>query len=82
MEEEKKEEVIDVFDISAPVDILSKFNADWCSTTLGLTKWAEKKAALDVVLTDADVPKLAKGDYSAFFEVLKKLGGDSHVAVA
>ena len=82
MEEEKKEEVIDVFDISAPVNILDKFNAEWCTTTLALTKWADKKAALDVVITEADVPKLAPGDYSAFFEVLKKLGGDSHVAVA
>lgn len=81
-EEEKKEEVIDVFDISAPKEILSEFGPDWATATLAIKKWNEKKEALDKVNTAADVPKLAPGDYSGLFEVLKKLAADPHVAVA
>ena len=45
-EEEKKEgeeEIIDVFDISAPQEILSKFGPDWISETLALKKWDAKR---------------------------------------
>ncbi len=68
--------------MSAPQDILSQFNAEWTGATLALSKWAEKKDAMQAVITAADVPKLAPGDYSALFEVVKKMAGDSHAAVA
>jgi len=57
-EEESKEEVIDVFDISAPQEILSNFGPDWATATLAIKKWNEKKEALDKVNEAANVPKL------------------------
>lgn len=82
MEEESKEEVVDVYDISAPQVILDKFGADWAATTLGLKKWSEKSEAMVAVTTAADVPKLAPGDYTGLFEVLKKMVGDAHASVS
>ncbi len=58
MEEETKEEKIDVFDISAPKEILSKFGPDWATATLAIKKWNEKKEAIDKVIAEADTPKL------------------------
>jgi len=34
------------------------------------------------VIEAADVPKLAPGDYTGLFDVLKKLAGDAHATVA
>ena len=82
MEEEKKEEVIDVFDIVAAKEILKIFGPEWAATTLALKPWKEKKDAMDKVIEEADTPKLSSGDYSGLFAVPKKLGEDAHVAVA
>ena len=79
--EEEKEEAVDVYDLSAPQDILGQFNGEWTAATLALAKWQEKKDAMQAVITAADVPKLAPGDYSGLFEVTKKMVGDSMVAV-
>lgn len=59
-----------------------KFGPDWATTTLAIKKWNEKKDALDVVNEAANVPKLAPGNYSGLFDVLKKLASDPHIAVA
>ena len=67
--------------MSAPQDILGQFNGEWTAATLALAKWQEKKDAMQAVITAADVPKLAPGDYSGLFEVTKKMVGDSMVAV-
>mgnify|MGYP000879876469 CR=1 FL=1 len=82
IEEEKKEEVIDVYDISAPKDILSSFGPDWATATLAIKKWNEKKEAMDAVIAAADTPKLAPGNYSGLFDVLNKLAQDAHATVA
>jgi len=49
---------------------------------LEIKKRDEKKARLDAVIAAADVPKLAPGNYSGLFEVLKKLAADAHVTVS
>jgi hypothetical protein len=80
--EEEKEEVVDAFDISMPQEILGKFTPDWATETLAIKKWDLKKAALEVVIEAADVPKLAPGNYNGLFDVLKKLAADAHVTVS
>jgi len=47
-----------------------------------LKKWNEKSDAMQAVITAADVPKLAPGDYNGLFEVLKKLAADPHASVS
>ena len=37
--EEEKEEAVDVYDLSAPQDILGQFNGEWTAATLALAKW-------------------------------------------
>ena len=71
-----------MYDLSAPKEILGDFNASWAADTLAIKKWNEKKEKLDVVIAAADTPKLAPGDYSGLFEVLKKLAGDAHATVS
>ena len=82
VEESKEEEKVDVFDLSAPKDILGQFGASWATETLAFKKWGEKKAAIDKVIEEADTPKLAQGNYQGLFDVLKKLAADPHATVA
>ena len=81
-EESKEAEVIDVFDISAPVDILSKFNPDWIAAAEPLKKWNERVDKLKEIQTASDVPKLAPGSYVGLFEFLKKECNNSNVNVS
>lgn len=82
-EEEAKESEADmVFDMAAPKEILSTFNPEWISSLSGMTKWSDKKDKLVELQEAASTPKLEPGDYSALFEVVKKLAGDSHAGVS
>ena len=47
-----------------------------------MSKWAEKSEAMQEVTRAADVPKIAPGDCSALFAVLKKFAGDAHASVS
>lgn len=80
-EESKEAEVVDVFEISKPVDILSKFNTDWIVAAQAIAKWNERVDKMKEIQTAADVPKLATGSYSELFEYLKKECGHSNVNV-
>ena len=80
-EESKDAEVIDVFDISAPVDILNKFNPDWIAAAEAIPKWNERVEKLKEIQAAADVPKLANGNYTSLFEYLKKECSNSNVNV-
>ena len=82
IEEEKKEEVIDVYDISAPVSILGDFGPEWAAATLADKKWNSKKDAMQAVIDAANVPKLAPGDYSGLAAVLQTFAADAHAAVS
>ena len=79
---EEAEEVPDVFDMAAEINILSKFNTEWLASLSELKKWNEKSDKLTEVQTEANTPKLAPGDYSALFDALKKLAGDAHATVS
>ena len=82
VEESKEEEKIDVYDLSAPKEILSNFGPAWCTEVLAFKKWGDKKAALDKVIAEADTPKLAAGNYAGLADTLKKLAADPHATVA
>jgi S-methylmethionine-dependent homocysteine/selenocysteine methylase len=41
-EEQKDADMVDVFDISAPVDILQKFTIEWIQEAQALVKWNER----------------------------------------
>ena len=71
-EESKDAEVVDAFDIAAPVDILSKFNTDWIVAAAALVKWNERVEKMNEIQTAANVPKLAKGSYAELFDYLLK----------
>ena len=49
---------------------------------LTLKKWNEKTDKLTVVVEASNVQKLAPGDYTGLFEVLKKMLGDPHASVS
>ena len=68
--------------MAAEKDILSTFNNEWLGALGEIKKWDEKKAKMEEVVAAADTPKLANGDYSALFDSLKKMAGDSHAAVS
>ena len=68
--------------MAAEKEILSQFDAAWLGALGDLKKWNEKKEKLDMVVEAASTPKLKPGDYSALFEVLKKMAGDAHAAVS
>jgi cytoskeleton-associated protein 5 len=78
--EESKEDV--AFDLYDAVDLLTKYDVAWVDKTLELTKWNEKKAALEELLKDSDVPKIKEGDYGNISRMLKKLVGDPNVVVS
>jgi len=61
---------------------MSKFGPDWSTATLAIKKWNEKKDAIDLVIAEADTPKLQPGNYASLSEVLIKLAADAHVTVA
>lgn len=71
-EESKDAEVVDAFDIAAPVDILTKFNTDWIVAAAALVKWNERVEKMNEIQTAANVPKLAKGSYAELFDYLLK----------
>lgn len=73
--------MIDVFDISAAVDILGKFGPEWIEEAKGIAKWNERVEKIKEICTAADVPKLATGNYFDIFEYLKKECGHSNVNV-
>ena len=70
------------YDLADAVNILSKYNAEWCDKILEMKKWNEKKELLDLLIKDTDVPKLESGDYSGLIKVLVKLTNDSHAVVS
>lgn len=80
-EESKDAEVIDAFDIAAPVDILTKFSPEWISAAEAIPKWNERVEKLKEIQVAADVPKLANGNYAGLFEYLKKECSNSNVNV-
>lgn len=61
---------------------MGKFGPDWSTATLAIKKWNEKKDAIDLVIAEADTPKLQPGNYASLSEVLIKLAADAHVTVA
>jgi cytoskeleton-associated protein 5 len=72
---------LDVFELAEPRDIFAKFNQDWVDKVLEMEKWADKKAALDLVCLEANYPKLADKNPGALVDLCKKLINDNNVNV-
>lgn len=49
--EESKNEVVDVFDLAAAKEILTKFNADWIDAVPALKKWEDRRDKMIEVFT-------------------------------
>lgn len=75
----------DVYDISDPVEIFSKFNENWMNKVLAFEKWNEKKDALEEFLREnASVIKISPSqnhNISTIQTMLKRLLMDSNVQV-
>ncbi|KAI9145343.1 armadillo-type protein [Paraphysoderma sedebokerense] len=72
---------IDSFDLSEPVDLLSKIPSNFYND-LGSTKWKERKEALESVLNLAKVPRLKDDRYHELVGALAKRINDTNILVA
>ncbi|GMH42322.1 hypothetical protein BSKO_10241 [Bryopsis sp. KO-2023] len=70
--EEEEDVVPDVFDLSAPANILGELNKEWWAA-LQEKKWITRKGSLTKLKDLASKPRLATGDYSDVLRELKKV---------
>lgn len=63
---------VDAYEISDPVDILSKLPKDFLEK-IEAKKWQERKEALEVLENLVKAPKLENGDYGDVVRALKKV---------
>lgn len=72
---------MDAYELSQPKDIFSQFNDAWVDSVLELSKWADKKQALDTLNSEADVPRLAERSPAHLVSLAKRLVVDSNFNV-
>lgn len=63
---------VDAYELSEPVDVLSKI-PDNFYTDVNSAKWKERKEALEAFQEIVKKPKLVKGDYGELVRTLKKV---------
>ncbi|KAJ3095578.1 Microtubule-associated protein, microtubule dynamics during spindle orientation, partial [Physocladia obscura] len=73
-------EVVDVFDLADPVNVLDKMPPKFYET-LQATKWSERKEILEALLVIIKVPKLEDGRYGELINVLAKKINDTNIIV-
>eukprot|EP00898_Chlorokybus_atmophyticus_P007131 jgi/Chlat1/7419/Chrsp6S09189 len=71
---------MDPYEFADPVDILSQLKSSFWDGVKA-AKWSEKRDALAELTNLANTPRLASGDYAEVARLLKKMVGDSNVAV-
>ncbi|CDK29271.1 unnamed protein product [Kuraishia capsulata CBS 1993] len=74
---------IDVYDMAAPVNVLSKVPANF-ESKMASASWKERKEAIDDLATeflDKSVIKMADGDYSEIIRVLSRSLKDANVQI-
>lgn len=79
-EEEQQEPEVDAYDLSEPMNVLSKLPPEFY-TNMGSTKWKERKEALDALLPLVNVPRIKDDAYNELFAVLAKSMKDANIAV-
>ncbi|OLL25274.1 Spindle pole body component alp14 [Neolecta irregularis DAH-3] len=77
---DEESDQIDVFDLSEPIDVLSKVPKD-LADNLASPKWKERKDALDALYAVANVPRIQDADYSDISRILAKCMKDANIAV-
>ncbi|KMZ71605.1 Protein MOR1, partial [Zostera marina] len=73
---------IDEYDLVDPVDILSPLEKSGFWEGVKATKWSERRDAVAELNKAASTKKIAPGDFSEVFRILKKLITDVNIAVA
>ncbi|KAF8467638.1 armadillo-type protein [Kalaharituber pfeilii] len=79
-EEEEQEAEIDAYDLSEPVNVLSKLPPEFY-TNMSSSKWKERKEALDALFPLVNVPRIKDDDYKDLIAVLAKAMKDANIAV-
>lgn len=74
--------VVDAFDLSEAKDIWKKYTEKWADGVLAIEKWIEKKNAIEEMIADANVPRLAEGNPKHLVRLSKRLVNDSNINVA
>jgi cytoskeleton-associated protein 5 len=77
----RTERAVDDFDLSQPKDIFTTYNEAWTESVLELSKWADKKQALDTLNAEADVPRLAERNPVHLVGLAKRLVLDANFNV-
>lgn len=78
--EEEQEVEVDAYDLSEPVNILSKLPPEFYPN-MGSVKWKERREALDALFPLVNVPRIKDDDYKEVIAVLAKSMKDANIAV-
>jgi cytoskeleton-associated protein 5 len=73
--------LIDAFDQCDAKDIFTRFNEAWCDQVLNMEKWTDRKEALELLNTEADVGKLVERPAEALVALGKRLLNDANIQV-
>ncbi|KAF8422561.1 armadillo-type protein [Tirmania nivea] len=79
-EEEEEQVEVDAYDLSEPINVLSKLPPEFF-TNMGSSKWKERKEALDALLPLVNVPRIKDDAYNELIAVLAKSMKDANIAV-
>ena len=71
---------VDAFDLSEPVDVLSKVPKDF-HDMMASSKWKDRKDALDALYAVLNVPRIKDGQFDDIARVLAKSMKDANIAV-
>lgn len=77
---EEEGEVVDVFDLAEPQDVLSKVPKDF-HDKLSSSKWKDRKDALDALHSIINVPRIKDGHFDDIVKALAKCMKDANIAV-
>ena len=79
-EEAEETADIDAFDLAEPQDVLGKLSGDFY-TSMGSSKWKDRKEALEGLYGVLNVPRIKEGDFGEVNRVLAKSMKDANIAV-
>ncbi|KAI9792851.1 MAG: Cytoskeleton associated protein 5 [Piccolia ochrophora] len=79
-EEDEDAEGMDAFDLSEPIDVISKVPKD-LQDNLASTKWKDRKDALDALYSAINVPRIKDAEFGEIVRSLAKCMKDANIAV-
>lgn len=72
---------VDAYSMADPVDVLLRFDEAWVDRINEISKWSEKKDALDAAIAELSTPKIVQRDHYHIIGLAKKLLADSNLAI-